>query len=321
MTDAAADTALQFSYTADAGFARRFARATFFDRQRGSLIFTTVLVVLMVALGLREPAFLWGAVLFILLIGVIEVVVFRDMLRAARRGAPEGDTTVVRYDDVVLRFADADIDAFLPYAKFRDVRPRGRFVVLRRASGGPSLLLPVELCPPEAAERVRAGIASGVVPQLDPAQFPHHATVDAGFVRAATRRVLVLLATHPSLLAIAAGVLITGGSLTVAFSDPVPIIVAVVMLIAWPVAAIVGTRSTIRKQVGSEMVWSGFDDEYMTVARGGEVMRMRYRAYDRLVTDRGAAELRVASTREWQLYPLALFPEDVRGRFGNAPAS
>jgi len=318
VTDAAADTALQFTYTADAGFASRFARATFFDRQRGSLIFAAVLLVLMVALGTREPAFLMGAVLFTVLIAVIEVVVYVEMLRAARRGGPEGDTTVVRYDDVVLRFADADIDAFIPYAKFRDVRPRGGFVVLRRASGGPSLLLPVEVCPPEAAERVRAGIASGVVPQLDPEQFPNQATVDAGFVRAASRRVVVLLATHPSLLAIAAGVLITGGALTAAFSDPVPIIVAVVMLIAWPVTAIIGTRSTIRKQIGTETIWSGFDDEYMTAARGGEVVRMRYRAFDRLITDRGAAELRVAATREWQLYPLALFPEDVRGRFAGA---
>ena len=315
------DTALQYSYTADAGFAVRYARAAYRDRQRGSLIFAAVLAPLMVLLGLYEPAFLLGAALFVALIVLIEVVVSRELLRAARRGGPEGDTTVVRYDDVVLRFADADIDAFLPYARFRDVRPRGRFVALRRTNGGASLLLPVELCPPEAVDRVRAGIASGVVPQLDPEQFPNHATVDAGFLRAASRRVVVLLATHPSLLAIAAGILITGGSLTVAFSDPVPVVVAAAILVLWPLMAIFGTRSAIRKQIGTETIWSGFDDDYVTAARGGEVVRMRYRAFDRLVTDRGAAELRVASTREWQLYPLALFPEDVRGRFAGASSS
>lgn len=312
------DAALQFTYTADAGFADRFARATYRDRQRGNIVFALVLAPLMLLLGIFESPFLLAAVLFAALAVVIELVVFRELLRTARRGAPEGDTTVTRFDDVVLRFADADIDAFLPYASFRDVRPRGRFVALRRSSGQ-ALILPVELCPPEAVERVRAGIASGVVPQLDPEQFPYQATVDAGFLRAASRRVIVLLATHPTLLSVAAGILITGGALTVAFSDPVPVIVAVAMLVLWPVLAVLGTRATIRKQIGTETIWSGFDGDYFTSARGGQVMRMRYRAFDRLVIGRGAAELRVASTREWQLYPLALFPDEVRGRFGSAP--
>jgi len=308
------DAALQFSYTADAGFPRRYAGAAYRSRQRGNLVFAFVLAPLMLLLGIFEPPFLLAAGLFALLIVVIEVTVYRELLRAARRGTPEGDTLVVRYDDVVLRIADADMDGFLPYASFRDIRTRGRFVVLRRVSGAP-LLLPVEVCPPEAIEQVRAGIAAGLVPQLDPAQFPNHATVDAGFLRAASRRVLVLIATHPSMLAVAAGILVTGGALTVAFSDPVPVIVAVAMLVLWPLLAVLGTRSTIRKQIGTETLWSGFDDEYVTAARGGEVVRMRYRAFDRLVTERGAAELRVASTREWQLYPLALFPEEERARF------
>ncbi|AYF97711.1 hypothetical protein [Protaetiibacter intestinalis] len=313
MTDRA-DTALQFHYTADAGFAGRYARAMFLERQRGSLVFGAVLVLLMGALGFLESAFLLGAGLFLALMVVLQLVVLRETLRAARRGAPEGDTTVVRYDEVVLRLADADVDAFIPYARFRDVRPRGRFVAFRRVDAAP-LLLPVELCPPEAVERVRAGIASRVVPQLDPAQFPHHATIDGGFLRAASRRVVVLMATHPTLLAVAAGVLVTGGALTVAFADPVPVVVAVAILVLWPITAIVGTRSAIRKQLGTETIWSGFDDEYVTVARGGEVLRMRYRAFDRFAVSRGAAELRVASTREWQLYPLGLFPAEVRARF------
>lgn len=308
------DAPLQFSYTADAGFAGRYARAGYRSRQRGNLVFAVVLAPLMLLLGIFEPPFLLAAGLFALLIAVIELTVYRELLRAARRGTPEGDTLVVRYDDVVLRVADDEMDGFLPYASFRDIRARGRFVVLRRVNGAP-LLLPVEVCPPEAVEQVRAGIAAGLVPQLDPAQFPNHATVDTGFLRAASRRVLVLIATHPSMLAVAAGILVTGGALTVAFSDPVPVIVAVAMLVLWPTLAVLGTRSTIRKQIGTETLWSGFDDDYVTTARGGEVVRMRYRAFDRLVTERGAAELRVASTREWQLYPLALFPEEVRARF------
>jgi hypothetical protein len=308
------DGPLQYSYTADAGFAGRYARAMYRDRQRGTLAFAVVLVPLMLLLGVFEPPFLLAAGLFAALIALIEALVYRALRRGARRGSREGDTTATRFDDVVLRVADADTDAFLPYASFRDVRPRGRFVALRRVSGT-SLLLPVELCPPEAVERLRAGIASGAVPQLDPAQFPIQATVDAGFLRAASRRVIVLLATHPTLVAVAAGILVTGGALTASFSDPVPVIVAVVMLVVWPTLAVLGTRSTIRKQIGTETLWSGFDDDYVTAARGGEVVRMRYRAFDRLVTDRGAAELRVAASREWQLYPLALFPEHVRGRF------
>lgn len=311
---------LQFSYIADAGFARRYARANYRSRQRGNLVFACVLAPLMLLLGIFEPPFLLAAALFTALILVIEVAVFLELLRAARRSTPVGDKLVARFDDVVLRVADDDTDAFLPYASFRDIRVRGRFVVLRRLSGAP-LLLPVEVCPPEAIERVRAGIAAGLVPQLDAAQFPNHATVDAGFLRAASRRVLVLIATHPTMLAVATGILVTGGALTVAFSDPVPVIVAVAMLVLWPLLAVLGTRSTIRKQIGTETLWSGFDEEYLTAARGGEVVRMRYRAFDRLVTERGAAELRVASTREWQLYPLALFPDEARGRFSEGVVS
>ena len=151
---------LAFAYTADAGYADRLARAQFRELRLRNVVVTAAGVAVIALGGLAlNRVFAVLALALAVFSAAVEVIVFLGHLRVARRTSPAGRSLAVEYGPIVMHSTDPDGDAYLPYAELKDARERGRFVALVRKVGQP-LLLPVELCPPEALAVVRAGTAA-----------------------------------------------------------------------------------------------------------------------------------------------------------------
>jgi len=317
-----ATTTPSFTFTAGAGDAARLARARFRETRMRNLLAMALLAVLALALSVvaEEPMLVWLALAFVALDALVETLTFVAHLRVARRSIPAGTTLSVEYPPVVMRLTERDGETFLPYADLREARERGRHVALVRRAG-PVLVLPAEACPPEAVAIVRAGIRSGFSPAVDEPQFPHRAQPDAAYARAVSRRTLAMLVTDPSAvgLALAIAVIGVGGSLL--FASPVPAVFAVLMIVAWPIAALLSVRSALKRQIGSDTMYARFDADTFTTAHRGTVVRMPYTAFDELRESDGVVELRTAATRQRHLFPAALFPAEARERVRAATAA
>ncbi len=314
-------TPLLFTYTADAADAGRVARARFRELRLTPVVVTAAALAVVAVAGLvLDPALAVLALALGLLAVAVEGVVFLAFLSMARRTTPVGHTLTIEYLPSALHLVDPDGEIHYPYASIRDVRAHRDLIALL-GSAGNSIHLPVSACPPEALALVLAGMREPVIPAIDEERFPHRAHADAAFARAAARRTLAVLVTDATALGFAASIPAVGAVLAIVLASPVPAVVAAALLVAWPFAAVLTTRSAMKRRYADEPIYARFDDDTFTTAHRGEVTRLRYGFFDRIDDSRGAVELRAAVTRQWHLYPAALFPADARARFRAASVS
>jgi len=217
----------------------------------------------------------------------------------------------VMFDPFGMRYLAPDESASFAYHRVTDVRRRGGFVFMFR-DGSSATVLPDELCPPEAAERVADGMASLASFEADVEAFPNRATYGRSIVSAAVRRELISLFTTTAGVG-GAAILVTGMSAAAIMGSVFVAVITVAATAIWLAFHLLDAVSASRRWVGRPVA-AGFEDDFFTIAASGTTRR-RYSLFDAFEVRGSIAAIRSASSGEWQLYPLALFPEDVRARF------
>jgi hypothetical protein len=234
-----------------------------------------------------------------------------------REGYAPGTVATARYDSVI-RLADGAREQQIPYPMLLSVRQAGDLVVFRVREAQP-FVLPVELCPPLAQQRVTMGIASGWAPQPELAGFGIERRLDADAARAVVDAAFQASLRQPSTVL---AVVFAVAAVTLAFLTGGPVwgsVLTLVVLVLPTVPTLLARARGVRALSG-EVVRSRFDAEQFTLYERGVITRRPYADARSFRVVGAVAILRFRGTPAPEVLPAELFPPEVRGRFSAASA-
>ena len=314
-------TPLRFEFTADATTVARLSRASVrFGLRRGVLPYALIAVMAPILLWLgetvggmeREAALVLGVVALSLLgAWVAAKVTFALVQRAGfRAGFAPGTTVSVEYGDDVRILGPRD-ETRIAFSALADVVPREGEVVIGRGVGYP-LVLPTELCPPEAQELIRDSIRDGVTaPEV---AWSREAAFDIPTTRVCVRRTM----THPTALVMFAPLVLGVAVLALAAESLAGFLVGAVVILAIGATLFRGTAASVRRAYAGQVARIRFDDDRVAIEMRGVRTIHPCHAITHL-EDRGPVVIaRVDGARLPGILPAALIPQEERARFAAA---
>ena len=309
--------ALEYHLVSDETLTRRLTWGAVRALAGSAIVLLPVSLVLALLLWALDPVLAGIVLLIVGLSFALLVVTFLQQRRFVRKGYAPGTTSTARYD-VVARFSDGVREQQLPYPVLHSARQVGQVVVLR-IRDGQAFVLPVELCPPPAQQRIAAGIASGWAPQPELSGFPHESRIDAEAARAIVGAAIRMTLLMPSML-VGAGFAVAASALAFVFGGPVwGSVVSVALLLVLTVPMLVVRARSVRVLSG-EVVRSRFDAHDFTLYERGAITRRPYTDAESFRIAGGVALLRYRGMPLTEVLPAELFPAEVRDRFAAASA-
>lgn len=155
---------VQHTYTADANFADRMTKALFrFGLSRPLVVVLLVLIVLVTSLGgvvvanrieFALVGALCGFLVGVLIDVLVAVLTFEKTRRRVAVIAPAGAEYGVGFGETAMRIEAPMASSDVAYRAFQSAERRGDFVFLRHRSSRLYTVLPVELLPDDAVERL-----------------------------------------------------------------------------------------------------------------------------------------------------------------------
>jgi hypothetical protein len=309
--------ALDYRLVSDERTMRRLTRGAVRTLGGTSLVLAPSFLVLALLVWALDPVLAAFAALiacFSLATLALTMVQLRSWVR---EGYAPGTVATARYDSVI-RLADGAREQQIPYPMLLSVRQVGDLVVFRVREAQP-FVLPVELCPPLAQQRVAMGIASGWAPQPELAGFGIERRLDADAARAVVDAALQASLRQPST---AFAAVFAVAAVTLAFLTGGPVwgsVLTLVVLILLTVPTLLARARGVRALTG-EVVRSRFDAEQFTLYERGVITRRPYADARSFRVMGAVAILRFRGTPAPEVLPAELFPPEVRGRFSAASA-
>lgn len=308
--------ALDYRLVSDARTVSRLTRGAVRAVGGSSLVLAPVCVVLALLLWPLDPVLAAFAALLAGFSFTVLALTIVQLRRVVRAGYAPGTVSTARYDTVV-RLSDGVREQQIPYPLLLSVRQAGDVVVFRIREAQP-FVLPAELCPPLAQQRVAAGIASGWAPQPELSGFHFERRLDADAARAVVNAALRGSLRQPSTIV---AVLFVVAAVALAFAAGTAwgwvMAVAVLALLTVPILV---TRARGVRMLTGEVVRSRFDEEHFTLYERGAITRRPYADARSLRVEGAVAVLRYRGMPTPEVLPAELFPLEVRGRFAAASA-
>lgn len=309
--------ALEYRLVSDRDTARRLTWGAVRAVGGSSIVLAPMFLVLALVLWAIDPVLAAFAALIAGFSITVLVLMIVQQQRFVRAGYAPGTVSTARYDTVV-RLADGVREQQIPYPRLLSVRQAGDVVVFRIRESLP-FVLPVELCPPLAQQRIAAGIASGWAPQPELSGFGFERRLDADDARAVVNVALRGALKQPAMIA-AAVFAVAAVSLAFVTGGPVWGSVMAVAALALMIVPMLVARARGVRMLTGEVVRSRFDAEHFTVYERGAITRRPYADVPSFRVEGRVAVLRYRGMSAPEVLPAELFPLEVRNRFTAASA-
>jgi hypothetical protein len=310
-------SALDYRLVSDRGTARRLTWGGVRAIGGSSIVLAPMFLVLALVLWPLDPVLAAFAALIAGLSVTLLVLAIEQQRRFARAGYAPGTVSTARYDTVV-RLADGVREQQIPYPLLLSVRQTGDVVVFRIREALP-FVLPVELCPPPAQQRVAAGIASGWAPEPELSGFGFERRLEADDVRAVVDVALRVALKQPSMI-VAVVFAVAAVALAFVTGGPVWGSAMVFAVLALLVAPMLVARARGVRVLTGEVVRARFDAEHFTVYERGAITRRPYGDVQSFRVEGRVAVLRYRGMPAPEVLPAELFPPEVRALFATASA-
>lgn len=313
-------------HTVVAGDDLRVARLD--HRLRLSMLLPLLLVLLGFAAVFTSVAFLVGSGMLLVLGGLSGLFAMALLvgwaalwwrIRRVHAGAyPEGLILIAEYGSV-LRVVRPSGEVMIPYPHIRRIVRSGAGVLLVAEFRG-AVVLPVELCPPAAAEFLDRARREASVPEPRTEGFPVSYEVSRELGPDAVLHIARVFFRQDTTL-VAAGAATVAAALALAalseyswWQTVLAVVVALTLLGAGTLGGAAAAVARTRRLLASAPVRGRFDEDTFTVLEGGSVLHVRYDALREVSRSRSLVAFSIAGVPEFELHAAGLFPEEMLAR-------